>query len=136
MKKKLMVLSGVVFGLAPIVAFAQNLITGGTATGGCNIGPNGNAFGILCQIGNFLNAVIPVLIALAVVYFVWGVVTYVISDDEEAKKRGRDRIIYGIIGLAVIVGVWGLVHLLENTFGLSNTTSITPPTVPVFTPNQ
>jgi len=48
------------------------------------------------------------LLALGVVYFVWGVVTYVIASDEEAKKTGRDRIIYGIIGLAVIIGVWVL----------------------------
>jgi len=77
-----------------------------------------------------LNAVIPVLIALGVIYFVWGVITYVISSDEEAKTSGRNRIIYGIIGLAVIIGLWGLVNILKNTFGLGNIENITYPTVP------
>ena len=73
---------------------------------------------ILYQIGYLLNLVIPVLLSLGLVYFIWGVVTYVIGDNEEAKKAGRDRIIFGVIGLAVIVGVWGLVFLVVNTFGL------------------
>jgi len=60
----------------------------------------------------------------------WGVVQYVISNDEEAKKTGRNRMIYGIIGLAVIIGMWGLVNILKNTFGLDNVQNITLPTTP------
>ena len=121
-----MVLSGLVLVSAPVIALAQ-VSTGGATSTNCDIGSTGTMFGILCRVGQFLNAVVPVLIALAVVYFVWGVVTYVISNDEEAKKTGRDRIIYGIIGLAVIIGMWGLVNLLRNTFGLNNTTNICHP---------
>ncbi|OGI82223.1 hypothetical protein A3I95_00615 [Candidatus Nomurabacteria bacterium RIFCSPLOWO2_02_FULL_44_12] len=131
MKKKLMVLSGSFLALAPIVALAQ-VSTSGASTGSCVLGSGGTLFGILCRLGQILNAVVPVLIALGVVYFVWGVITYVISSDEEAKKAGRDRMVFGIIGLVVIVGLWGLVSILRNTFGLSNTTNIQLPTVPVI----
>ncbi len=127
MKKKLAVLSGMVLGLAPVVAFAQVTTTGSTSTS-CDVG---NILGILCRIGQILNSIVPVLIALGVVFFVWGVITYMLSGDEEGKKKGRDHIIYSIIGLAVIIGLWGLVHLLANTFGLNNTGTITLPTVPV-----
>jgi len=41
-----------------------------------------------------------------------------IASDEEAKKAGRDRIIFGIIGLAVIVAMWGLVNILIKTLVL------------------
>jgi hypothetical protein len=41
-----------------------------------------------------------------------------ISASEEAKKKGKDHMIYGIIGFAVIVGVWGLVNIVTTTFGL------------------
>ena len=92
-------------------------------------------FNLLCQLGSLLNSVVPVLIALGVVYFVWGVITYVIASDEEAKKAGRDRIIFGIIGLAVIIAVWGLVAILNRTFGLKNEGTITLPTVPVIIPS-
>jgi len=133
MKKKLVVLSGFVLGLSPIVALAQ-VSSGGATSTACDTGSTGSLFGLLCKMGSLLNAVVPVLIALGVVYFVWGVVTYVISSDEEAKKAGRNRIIFGIIGLAVIVGLWGLVNLLRNTFGLNNSTNIQLPTVPIVIP--
>ena len=97
MKKRLIVLSGVVLGSAPLLALAE--------TPGCAAAPAYTIQSIICTIGNILNIVIPILIVLAVVYFIWGVITYVISSDEEAKKKGRDRIIYGIIGLVVIVGL-------------------------------
>jgi len=128
MKKKLIALSGFVLGFAPVIALAANA-TGGVS---CNTGVVVTDIpSLLCKLSQLLNSVIPVLIALGVVYFVWGVVSYVISDDEEAKKKGRDRIIYGIIGLAVIIAMWGLVGILTNTFGLqnSNNSVINLPTV-------
>lgn len=74
---------------------------------------------IICNVHNILNSIVPVLLALGVVYFVWGVVKYMIGGDEESKKKGRESIIYGIIGFAVIVSVWGLVNVVTNTFNLS-----------------
>ena len=127
MKKKLIVLSGSILGFAPFVALAQT--TGGTPTK-CISGTIVEVQGLLCKFSELLNAILPVLIALGIVYFVWGVVQFVISDDEEAKTKGRDRIVMGIIGLAVIIGVWGLVEIVRNTFGLKNTQNITLPTVP------
>jgi hypothetical protein len=72
---------------------------------------------MLCKVSGLLNSAIPVLVALGVVYTVWGIVRYFIGDSEEAKTKGKDSIIYGIIGLAVIVGLWGLVVLVLDTFG-------------------
>lgn len=129
MKKKLMVLSGSVLGFAPMVAFAAtNPICAVGETTRTIINANGQEETItstaptigtlLCKVSQILSGVLPILIALAVIYFVWGVVSFVISDDEEAKTKGRDRIIYGVIGLAVIVGIWGLVNILSATFGI------------------
>ncbi len=129
MKKKLMALSGFVMGLSPVVAFAAE-----TGVDPSSCGASGQVDtigGIFCKVGELLTAVVPVLVALGVVFFVYGVITYVIADDEEAKSKGRDRIIYGIIGLAVIIAVWGLVGILVKTFVPSqNSSNITYPTVP------
>jgi hypothetical protein len=111
MKKKLIALLSLVLGV-PFMALAQ------TTGGGCDGVGLGTIEGIFCKIGDILSIIIPILIVLGVVYFVWGVVTYVISSDEEAKKTGRMRMIYGIIGLVVIVAMWGLVGIVRNTFGL------------------
>jgi len=115
MKKKLMILSGLSLGvLMPVVAFAQQ----------------GTLVGILDTILNLLNKVIPILIVLAIIWFIVGIIKYVVSGDEEAKKKGRDMMIYGIIGLAVIVGMWGLVNILLTTFGVPPDTQmkLQPPT--------
>lgn len=104
---RIMVLVGVV--LLPSLAFAQ--------------AQQGGLFDIIYIIRDLFSEVVPVLVALAVVYFVYGVVMYMIADSEEGKTKGRDTIIFGIIGLAVIVSVWGLVQIILNTFQLDNPNS-------------
>jgi len=116
MKKKLIVLAGMVLTFAPFVAFAQALQTGQTDNS-CTPGTSiTNIGGVLCKVNELLNAIIPILVTLGIIYFIWGIVSYVIAGDEEAKSAGRDRIIYGVIGLAVIISVWGLAVILRNTF--------------------
>jgi len=125
MKKKLIVLSSLGF-MLPVLALAQN-----TASGASCLGSQVGIQAIICKIGEILNTIIPILIVLGVVYFVWGVISYMIGADEEQKKKGRDKIIYGIIGLVVIVGMWGLVNVVTSTFGLNNSnTNIQTPCVP------
>jgi hypothetical protein len=134
MKNKLIVLSGFFLGMSPVVALAQGITIGGSSST-CNLaGNNGTLLTVLCRVGQILNSIVPVLIALGVVYFVWGVISFVIAGDEEAKTAGRNKIIYGIIGLAAIIAVWGLVKILTNTFGVDNNANVTLPTVPVTIP--
>jgi hypothetical protein len=103
------------FILFPVLSFAQ---TTTSTVKVCSATIN-NIGDVLCKIGSILNYIIPLLLVLGVVYFVWGVITYVIKDDEEAKKKGRNRIIYGLIGIVVIVSLWGLVGIVVKTFGLN-----------------
>ena len=91
---------GIALGSAPFLVFAAD------------------AFSIITVINKILATVIPVLITLAVVYFIWGVIQYTIGTDEEAKKKARSKIIQGLIGLFVIVAFWGIIRLVTNTFGV------------------
>lgn len=75
-----------------------------------------DAFSIVAVLANILQFIIPVLITLAVVYFIWGVIQYTLSGDEEKKKDARNKIIGGLIGLFVIVAFWGIIRLITNTF--------------------
>lgn len=64
------------------------------------------------------NSVIPLLFSIAVAVFVYGIVQYVINGSDEAgKEKGRQLMVWGIIGLAVMVSIWGMVKLVTNTFG-------------------
>ena len=124
MKKKLIVLSGFVLGLAPVAVLAQVAgTTGGTTnTGGqpvvCTSAAITDIQGILCKLNNIFGAVLPVLIGLGIIFFVWGVISYVVAGDEEAKTKGRDRMIYGVIGFGVFLGGWGLVGFFYKFFRL------------------
>jgi phosphotransferase system glucose/maltose/N-acetylglucosamine-specific IIC component len=140
MKSKLVKLSKVAIGFGstlalPLVALAQIGSTGnpgGTALRCSNVVTGtqvNNIQEFICKLNDILTAIIPFLIALGIVYFVWGVISYVIGNDEEAKKKGRDRMIYGIIGLVVIIAVWGIVRWVTSTFDVDNTGTITIPAV-------
>ncbi len=75
---------------------------------------------LINKINDLLTSALPVLIAGGVVYFIWGVILYVIAGGEEAKKKGRDHIVSGIIGLAVILSMWALVALLTTFVGTNS----------------
>jgi len=76
-------------------------------------------------IGCVLNPLVYVLIGLAVVVFLWGVIKFVISEADSDKQKGKEFILWGIVGLFVMVSVWGLENILEHTFNLNNS-NITP----------
>ncbi|PIR69564.1 MAG: hypothetical protein COU47_02305 [Candidatus Niyogibacteria bacterium CG10_big_fil_rev_8_21_14_0_10_46_36] len=74
---------------------------------------------LLQDISDILNTVIPILMILATLIFLWGIITYITAaGDEEKLKSARTYIIWGLIGLFVMVAVWGLVQVLLNTFGV------------------
>lgn len=107
--KKIISLGVVIGGITPLSALAAS----------------SNAFSILVTINQLLNWIIPVLISLAVIYFIWGVIQYTVSTDEETKKGARSKIISGLIGLFVIVAFWGIINLVTRTFDVGS--EITPP---------
>ena len=63
--------------------------------------------------------VVPVLMTIAIGYFIWGVIQFITASQEEAKAVGRTRIINGLIGLFVIVAFWGIIAVVQRTFGIS-----------------
>jgi hypothetical protein len=93
---------GLVFGSTPFLVLAAN-----------------STFESIIQtLIRYLNYLVPALITIAVVYFIWGVITFMTSSDEEAKKMGRTKIINGLIGLFVIVAFWGIIGLVRRSFDI------------------
>lgn len=85
---------------------------------------------IVVRVGEVVNALIPIFIAIALIYFVWGVTQYAISSSEETKSSGRDKMIWGAIGLFVIVSIWGIVGILQQFTGVAPQEDVTLPRVP------
>jgi len=62
-------------------------------------------------------SVVPVLAALALLYFFWGIATSLFNaGDKDGIKKGREKMLWGFIALFVVLSLGGLVYLLENTF--------------------
>ncbi len=107
MNKLVRVLGAGALFASPFLAFAQE-----------TYGGQDNLFNILGVVSGLLNTLIPILITLAIVYFIWGVFKYATAKDGDAQAEGRTVMISGVIALFVIVSIWGLVALLNNTFGI------------------
>src|SRR2546426_844821 len=100
MKKSLIAIGAF---LLPLVASAQltNLINN-----------------IINPIGRIIGLLIPIVFALALLYFFWGLAQYILnSGDEAAQAEGRRKMIWGIVALFVMSAVWGLVRFLGTAVG-------------------
>lgn len=117
---------------APFVMFAQpaGYVEGGnTANSSCDAVDVGTIMYMLCRVSLLLNTLIPILITLGVVYFIYGVISYAIAKDDEAKTAGRGAMIAGLIALLVIVSMWGLITILKRTFGVTDSAVIAIPCI-------
>lgn len=64
-------------------------------------------------IGRVINAILGVIGSLALLMFVYGGITWMTSSGSPEKvKKGRDIIIWSVIGLAVIFFSYALVNLV------------------------
>ncbi|MEK7586490.1 MAG: hypothetical protein AAB453_01320 [Patescibacteria group bacterium] len=74
---------------------------------------------VIAPINQILGLVLPIIITLAILGFVWGLAKYIYSAGEESSKQeGRDIMYWGVIALFVMVSVWGLVELITKTFSI------------------
>lgn len=104
---------------SPVLALAQS-----------GVGTVGNLTSLTTSIGTLLGRFIPLLFALALIYFFWGLVKYIqAAGDPKAAAEGKSIMIYGIIAIAVMVSIYGLVAWLQSTLGVQGG-SVTLPTVP------
>jgi len=72
-------------------------------------------------IDNIVSAVVSPLVLLltaaALVYFLYGVAVFIKNvDDEVERSKGKQHMIYGIIGLFIMLGAYGLIGILAGTF--------------------
>lgn len=107
--------------IAPVLASAQTGINTGVLT------PYSNGI-----IGLIDNVIVPLLFAIAFLYFVYGVYKYFIlgADSDSERETGREFVLWSLIGFAVILSVWGLVNVLTETLNIQ--TGGNPPRYPTL----
>jgi len=86
--------------------------------------------GFITNIQTLINKIIPVIIAITVLVFLWGVANYIMSaGDEEKRKEARQFIIWGLVGFVIMLGIWGLINVFVTAFGLGGGNQIEAPKV-------
>ena len=102
--------------LVPALAFAQSL---------------GNIETLVSSIGRVVDLTLPIVVALALLGFFWGLVKFIFAQgNEESKADAKKIMLWGLIALFVMVSVWGLVGFIGNAFDIQQGETITVPRVP------
>lgn len=79
----------------------------------------GNVDSFLQSIIMFINrTLIPFIWAIAFIVFIWGIFQYFIlgGANEEARDKGKQLAVWGIVAFFIMSSLWGLVNLLLGTF--------------------
>ena len=72
---------------------------------------------VLFKALNILDIVMLIVGALALLWFFWGIIQYVLKGENiEKREQSRDFMIYSVIAFFVMFSIWGLVHMIQNTF--------------------
>lgn len=63
-----------------------------------------------------VNPLIVFLFALATVYFIVGLVKYLLQpDNKEVNEQSKSQMLYGVIGMFIMVAVFGFMRIYLNT---------------------
>ncbi len=64
-----------------------------------------------------VDPLVTLLFAAAVLYFVYGIFTYIRNADDSGERvTGGKHILWSTVGLFIMVSVWGIIKILDNTF--------------------
>ena len=71
-------------------------------------------------IAEIINPVIGVLAAAALVYFLWGLIMFILNAGNESKRgEYKQHILWGLIGFVVMLSAYALIELGLATFGIT-----------------
>lgn len=78
---------------------------------------------LMSILGKIMNVIIvPIIEGLFIftlLIFTWGVVELIMhADEDKAREKGRQHILWGVIGIAIMVSAFGLIRLIGNTIGV------------------
>ena len=67
-----------------------------------------------------VNPLIALLFALAIMYFLYGVVEFISNQENEEKKtKGKSHMIWGVVGITIMMGVWGILGIILSTLNIN-----------------
>ncbi len=68
---------------------------------------------------NIVNPIILLLMALSVVYFLWGMFEFIQNaESSDGRQQGYRNMGYGIAGIFIMVSAFGIKNIIASTLGL------------------
>lgn len=65
-----------------------------------------------------LNPLIAVMFAVALASFMFGIVTYIWNpDNENLREKGRQSMMWGIVGMFIMVSVFAIMRFIISSIG-------------------
>ena len=84
----------------------------------------------ISTISKIINGLIPIVLAIAVLIFFWGLAKYLLSaGDSTERVKGINVMIMGIIAIFVMVSIWGIIRILQETFKVDQAKPIIPESI-------
>ncbi len=115
----------------------QGKAAAGTPVVGAGAGQNpslGNVVILIQQVGKVVGLITPIIFALAIIYFFWGLAKFVLAaGDDEARSQGKKIMLWGVVALFVMVSVYGLIKFLGNALDVEQGLDVELPNIPMPT---
>jgi len=66
-----------------------------------------------------INPIITVLFVVATVWFMVGLIRYFLPQGNEGEReKGKQHMVWGLVGMFLMISVFGIMRLIVNTFGV------------------
>lgn len=83
----------------------------------------------IVALGSFLNKfVVPLILALAFVFFVYNAVRFFIigGANTESQEKAKTLALWGVLAFVFILSIWGITNVLVSAFGIGSNRQICP----------
>src|SRR3989344_2941872 len=82
-----------------------------------------DVFSVLETVEDIIARIIPIIMAVATIVFLWGIVMYITAaGDEKKAATAKTYITSGLIGLFFMVAIWGIVNAIVGTLDVGGGT--------------
>lgn len=92
------------------------------------------AKGYLGGLTDFINTtIIPLIFVVGIVVFIFGMYLYFIQGgaDDEKRNKGKQLLLWSLIGFVLMISVVGIINLLGNSAGFTGDTELPTPTIDI-----
>jgi len=103
--------------------------SGGQRLQGADLGVIAN---LIQQIQGILGLMVPLMIGLAVVWFLWNLFQYFMVENADDKTKAMKSMGYGLLAIFVMVSIWGIINFFGAASGIGSGGGAKLPTLPTY----